>query len=101
MFGQRAHFEFYAPEKIPYAIDRYIKESERLYRVLEGQLGEREYICDEYSIVDIAHFGWIHTVKHFFGINAEEFPKLTAWYDRIIARPAVAKGVTISAPLPS
>jgi len=101
MFGQRAHFEFYAPEKIPYAIDRYIKESERLYRVLEGQLGEREYICDEYSIVDIAHFGWIHTVKHFFGINAEEFPKLTAWYDRIIDRPAVAKGVTISAPLPS
>lgn len=101
MFGQRTHFEAYAPEKIPYAIDRYTKESERLYEVIEGRLANREYICDEYSIVDIAHFGWIHTVKHFFGINAEQFPKLTAWYDRIAARPAVAKGVTIPAPLPS
>jgi GSH-dependent disulfide-bond oxidoreductase len=101
MFGQKIHFDFYAPEKIPYAIERYTKESERLYEVIEGRLANREYICDEYSIVDIAHFGWIHTVKHFIGINAEQFPKLTAWYDQIAARPAAAKGVTIPAPLPS
>lgn len=101
MFGQRVHFEFYAPEKIPYAINRYTKESERLYKVLEQRLATREFICDEYSIVDIAHFGWIHTVKGFFGINFQQFPQLIAWYDRIAARPAVAKCIAISTPLPS
>lgn len=99
MFGQRAHFALFAPEKIPYAIDRYTKESERLYGVLEGRLKEREYICDEYSIVDIAHFGWVHTVKR-MGFSFEQFPNLAAWYDRLAARPAVAKGITIPAPLP-
>ena len=92
---------FYAPEKIPYAIDRYTKESERLYKVLEQRLATREFICDEYSIVDIAHFGWIHTVKDFFGINSQQFPQLIAWYDRIAARHAVAKCIAIPTPLPS
>ena len=101
MFGQRVHFEFYAPEKIPYAIDRYTKESERLYQVLEQRLITREFICDEYSIVDIAHFGWIHTVKDFFGISSQQFPHLIAWYDRIAARPAVAKCIAIPHPSPS
>lgn len=101
MFGQRVHFEFYAPEKIPYVFDRYTKESERLYKVLEQRLATREFICDEYSIVDIAHFGWIHTVKDFFGINSQQFPQLIAWYDRIAARHAVAKCIAIPTPLPS
>ncbi len=99
IFGQRAHFALFAPEKIPYAIDRYTKESERLYGVLERWLEEREYICDEYSIVDIAHFGWIYTAKR-MGFSFDQFPNLTAWHDRIAARPAVAKGITVPAPLP-
>jgi len=99
MFGQRAHFTFFAPEKMPYAIERYTKESERLYGVLEGQLKKRDYLCDEYSIVDIAHFAWIHTVKR-MGFSFEQYPNLTAWYERIADRPAVAKGIKIPAPLP-
>ncbi|MBH8564653.1 glutathione S-transferase N-terminal domain-containing protein [Nostoc sp. CENA67] len=99
MFGQRAHFTFFAPEKISYAIERYTKESERLYGVLEGRLKKRDYLCDEYSVVDIAHFGWIHTAKR-MGFSFEQYPSLAAWYERIAARPAVAKGITIPAPLP-
>jgi GSH-dependent disulfide-bond oxidoreductase len=99
MFGQQAHFAFFAPEKIPYAIDRYSKENQRLFGVLEGRLQKRDYICDEYSIVDIAHFGWLYTAKR-MGFSFEPFPKLAAWCDRIAARPAVAKGITIPAPLP-
>lgn len=99
MLGQRAHFAFFAPEKIPYAIERYTKETERLYGVLEGRLKERKYICDEYSIVDIAHWGWIYTAKR-MGFSLDPFPSLSAWHDRIAERPAVAKGITIPAPLP-
>ncbi|UKO99751.1 glutathione S-transferase family protein [Nostoc sp. UHCC 0870] len=99
MLGQRAHFALFAPEKIPYAIERYTKETEKLYGVLEGRLKERKYICDEYSIVDISHWGWIYTAKR-MGFSLDQFPSLSAWHDRIAERPAVAKGITIPAPLP-
>jgi GST-like protein len=99
MLGQRAHFAMLAPESIPYAIELYTKEVERLYGVLEGQLKERKFICDEYSIVDIAHWGWIYTAKR-MGFSFDEYPRLTAWHDLIADRPAVAKGITVPAPLP-
>ncbi len=99
MLGQRAHFSFFAPEKIPYAIERYTKETERLFGVLEERLEERKFICDEYSIVDIAHFGWFYRAKR-MGFGFEQFPNIAAWLDRLLARPAVAKGIVIPAPLP-
>lgn len=99
ILGQRAHFALVTSEKIPYAVERYTKETNRLYGVLEGRLKEREYICDEYSIVDIAHWGWIYTAKR-MGFSFDEFPNLTAWHEQIATRPAVTKGITVPAPLP-
>ena len=94
MLGQRMHFAFTAPEKIPYAIDRYTKETDRLYNMLEQRLTEREVICDDYSIADIAHFGWLYMANQRLA-NLQYFPHLTAWYDRIAAKPTVAKGLTV------
>lgn len=100
MFGQRAHFAIFAPEKITYAIDRYTKESERLYEVLDQRLKERKYLCgDEYSVVDIAHWGWVYTAKR-MGFTFERLSSLTAWHDRIAERPAVQKGIQIPGPIP-
>ncbi|MCA3573216.1 MAG: glutathione S-transferase N-terminal domain-containing protein [Aestuariivirga sp.] len=100
MFGQRAHFVLFAPEALPYAINRYDTEGERLYDVLETLLEGHEWFLPEYSIVDIAVFGWVFTaVTMGFQIGAR--PALNAWYARMLARPAVAKGMTIPAPLPA
>jgi len=87
MAGQNGHFAVYAPEKIPYAIDRYTKETARLYGVLDRRLREREYIAGDYSIADMACYPWI--VPHAaHGQNLSEFPALKAWFERIAARPA-------------
>ena len=100
MWGQRAHFSLFAPEKPPYAVDRYIKEGSRLEAVLERLLGSREFFLpSDYSIIEIAIFGWAWCAVH-QGFGFEETPKLQAWYDRIAARPAVQRGVTIPMPLP-
>lgn len=98
-FGQRAHFVLFAPEKPKYAIERYVKESDRLTGVMETMLRGREYFLNEYSIVDIAFFGWQWCAVHQgFGIDA--YPNLKAWYERIKERPAVKKGVETPLPLP-
>jgi GST-like protein len=90
MAGQNHHFSQYAPEKIPYAIDRYVKETERLYGVLDRRLAGREFITDTYSIADIACYPWI--VPHQRqGQNLEDFPNLRRWYEAMRARPAVAR----------
>jgi GST-like protein len=88
MAGQNGHFNTYAPEKIPYAIERYVKETNRLYGVLDKQLAKREFICGEYSIADMASYPWIvpHE-RHKQDINA--FPNLKRWFEAIRARPAV------------
>ncbi len=99
MFGQRAHFSLFAPEKPTYAIERYLKEGDRLTAVLETLLTEREYFLDEYSIVDIAHFGWLWCSTH-QGFEIDAYPNLKNWFDRIAARPAVQKGVTVPLELP-
>ena len=98
MLGQLGHFMIYAPEKIPYTIDRYTKEANRLFGILEERLQDREFICDEYSIVDMAHFGWLYFGVKMGIINAEKYLNLIAWHDKIIARPAVVKGLTVPAP---
>jgi len=94
MAGQNHHFSQYAPEKIPYAIERYVKETNRLYGVLNRRLEGRDYIAEEYSIADIACYPWI--VPHERqGQKLEDFSHLKAWFDRIAARPATQKAYKI------
>jgi GST-like protein len=90
MAGQNGHFRVYAPEKIGYAIERYTKETNRLYGVLDRQLAGREYIAGEYSIADMACYPWI--VPHeAHGQNLGEFPHLRAWFERVGQRPATLR----------
>jgi GST-like protein len=90
MAGQNHHFNQYALEKIPYAIDRYVKETNRLYGVLNRRLEQWEYLAGEYSIADIACYPWI--VPHERqGQNLSDFPNLKRWFNSIAAREAVIK----------
>ena len=90
MLGQNHHFKTYAPEKIPYAIDRYVNETNRLYGVLNKQLAGREFIAGDYSIADMASYPWI--VPHERqGQKLEDFPNLKRWFDAIRARPATVR----------
>jgi GST-like protein len=89
MAGQNHHFSQYAPEKIPYAIDRYVKETNRLYGVLDRQLSDRDFIAGDYTIADMACYPWI--VSHAKqGQKLEDFPNIHAWFERIKMRPATA-----------
>jgi GST-like protein len=95
MFGQYNHFAAYAPEKIPYAIDRYGNEVKRLHNVLEKRLSESAYLAgDEYSIADIATFPWVRNPDR-RGIDLAEYPAVQRWHDAIAARPAVQRGVEV------
>ncbi len=97
MFGQLHHFRNYAPEKLPYAITRYLNEANRLYRVLNKRLEGREYVAGDYSIADIALFGWVRNWDS-RGVDIAEYPNVQAWHDRVWARPAVQRGIALSAP---
>jgi GSH-dependent disulfide-bond oxidoreductase len=90
MLGQNHHFAQYAPEKIPYAINRYIKETERLYGVLNKQLSEKEFITGEYSIADMASYPWIvsHKLQQ---INLTDFPNIQRWFESLQNRPAIKR----------
>ncbi len=91
MAGQNHHFCQYAPEKLPYAIERYVKETSRLYGVLNKQLADgRDYICGDYSIADMACYPWIvpHERQR---QNLQDFPALAKWFERIANRPATIK----------
>jgi GST-like protein len=90
MAGQNHHFVQYAPEKIPYAINRYANETNRLYGVLDRQLAGRDYIGGEYSIADMACYPW--TVSHERQQqNLDEFPNLKGWFERVRERPAIVR----------
>ena len=90
MAGQNGHFTVYAPEKVPYAIERYVKETNRLYGVLDRRLADREFIAGEYSIADMASYPWI--VPHEpHGQNLDDFPNLKRWFETIKARPATVR----------
>ena len=99
MFGQRGHFLRAAPEKIPYAIERYQNETHRLYGVLNKRLAEHEYMAGEYSIADIATYPWA-SGWYSQGLDTSEFPHVKRWQDAIGARPAVQKAMAIKAPTP-
>ncbi|MEP9355913.1 glutathione binding-like protein [Xanthobacter sp. KR7-65] len=95
MAGQAHHFRIYAPEKIPYAVERYTNEVHRLYGVMNTRLKDREYLAGDYSIADIASVGWAKLWER-QGQNIEEFPHLKAWLERVLARPAVQRGLAVN-----
>ncbi|GAA6622088.1 glutathione binding-like protein [Scytonema sp. NUACC26] len=90
MAGQNHHFSKYAPEKIEYAIKRYVNETGRLYAVLNKQLTDREFIADEYSIADIACYPWIVPYES-QSQNLDDFPNLKRWFEAIKERPATIR----------
>ncbi len=90
MAGQNHHFRNYAPEKIPYAIDRYVRETNRLYGVLDRRLADRAFLAgDAYSIADMASFPWI--LPDAQGQSMDDFPHLRRWHEEIKARPATGR----------
>jgi GST-like protein len=96
MFGQLNHFKRFAPEKIPYAIERYEKETLRLYGVLDKQLSDKEFICGDYSIADIATYPWVASYE-FQGLTLDNHPNLKRWFETIKQRPAVQRGMAFPA----
>lgn len=91
MAGQNHHFSRYAPEKIPYAIDRYVKETNRLYGVLNKRLADRAFVAgDDYSIADMAIYPWIVPYEA-QGQDLNDFPHLKRWFETIAARPATVR----------
>ena len=99
MLGQAHHFRLYAPEKLPYAIERYSNEAKRLYGVMNTHLAKTKYFAGgEYSIADMAIFPWLRSWKN-QGIDWNDYPHLRGWFDEIGARPAVMRGVEVLASL--
>ena len=99
MLGQAHHFRMYAPEKLPYAVDRYSNEAKRLYNVIDKRLSSSEWLAGaEYTIADIATWPWLRSWKN-QGIVLDEYPHLKAWFGKIDARPAVQRGVRVLADL--
>jgi GSH-dependent disulfide-bond oxidoreductase len=94
MMGQANLFGHYWPEKLPAVQARYLGEVRRLFGILDARLADRDFLAGEYSIADIAHFCWVRTAG-WTGVDLAPFPSLTAWIDRIAARPAVQRGLKV------
>ena len=94
MLGQAHHYLHFNPGKAEYAEERFKAEVERLYGVLEARLVGRNYICDEYSIADMACWPWISRYE-WQGMDLADFPNIRAWYQRLLARDAVQKGYQV------
>ncbi len=94
MAGQAHHFRQYAPEQVPYAIERYTNEVNRLYGVMNRQLADRAFLAGDYSIADMACIGWVRPYER-QGQDLNDFPHLKRWFETMMARPAVIKGVEI------
>lgn len=94
MFGQVHHFVRAAKEPVPYAIERYGKETRRLYAVLDTHLGKQEYLGSAYSIADIATYPWV--ARHeWHRVDLSDFPSVKRWFDQLGERPAVRKGMNV------
>ena len=97
MLGQAHHFLAYAPEKIPYAMQRYSREANRLYGVMDRRLAESKFIaCGEYTIADMAIMPWLRFPER-QGVNIADYPQVKRWFDGIAARPAVQRGLAVLA----
>jgi GST-like protein len=97
MFGQAHHFLRAAPQPVPYAIERYTRETRRLYKVLDGHLAEHDYLAPEYSVADIATYPWVARYE-WHKVDLDEFPAVKRWFDVVGARPAVQAGMKVPAP---
>ncbi|MGG4603894.1 glutathione S-transferase family protein [Paenalcaligenes sp. Me131] len=98
IIGQRVYFELFDSTPNPAAIERYQRLTNQLFGVLDQQLAQHPYLAGEhYSIADIAHFGWSH-IARIINMDFSHHTHLTAWHERIAARPAVQKGVTVPEP---
>jgi GST-like protein len=96
IFGQTHHFLRFAPAPVPYAIERYRKETSRLYGVLDGQLGRQEYLAGDYSIADMATYPWV--MRHEWqGIDLAQYPHVASWAAAVGQRPAVIRGMGVPA----
>jgi GST-like protein len=96
MLGQAHHFIKYAPRRIAYAVDRYTKETHRLYGVLDRQLSSTPYLAGDYSIADIATFPWVR--RHpIHDVDLDDFPNVKRWFETIGERPAVGRGLQVLA----
>ncbi len=95
MAGQNHHFSIYAPEKLPYAISRYVNETNRLYGVLNKRLADRPFIAGEYSIADMMSYPWIVPWKR-QGQNLDDFPHLRRWFNSIRERPATVRAYELT-----
>jgi GST-like protein len=98
MSGQAGHFRIYCEDPVPYAIERYTNEINRLYGVMDRRLEDREYLAGEYSIADMASWPWVRPWER-YGQNLDEFPNLKRWFEAIESRPAVQTGVAVGAEL--
>ena len=96
MLGQNHHFRIFAPEKVPYAIERFTKETARLYGVMNRRLTDRDYLAGEYSIADIACVGWAKLWER-QGKAIADFPHVKRWLETVLARPAVQRGLAVKA----
>ena len=95
MLGQAHHFFIYAPEKLPYALERYGKEANRIYGVLDARLAESTYLAGaDYGIADIATFPWLRSWEK-QGVKLGDYPRVKAWFEAIDARPAVRRGCAV------
>jgi GST-like protein len=97
MIGQLWHFKVFAKEKLPYAIERYERETARILRVLDGELALRPYLVEaSYGIVDIMVWPWINALPK-LGVSLSDTPHLQRWHETIAARPAVQRGLAVPA----
>jgi GST-like protein len=94
MLGQAHHFRRYAPESIPYAVERYTNEAKRIYGVIDRRLAEVPYLAGDYSIADMATYPWLRAYK-MQGVDLADFPHLSRWYAEVRARPAVQRGLAV------
>ena len=96
MLGQLGFFTKFSPQRIPFAIDRFTSEAERLFGVLDRRLGEAPYLAgDRFSIADIANFTWPNAARGFLGMNLGKYPHLTRWLDELSGRAAFAKALAM------
>ena len=92
--GEANHFRNYASEKLPYAIDRFSNEMDRIYGVMNRRLSDREFLAGAYSIADIACIGWVSRAER-FGHDLGNFPNLRRWRETMLGRPAVQRGLSV------
>jgi GST-like protein len=94
MLGQAHHFRRYAPEQIPYAVERYTNEARRIYQVIDKRLGETPFLAGDYSVADMATYPWLRPYR-WQGQDLDDFPNLKRWYLAVRARPGVQRGLAV------